>query len=298
MFVQQKHGVSLLKTNLSQADFESVKGVYPIGLALFHTSFNVINTLLLIGFAPLIAKIATKMVPDRGEDDEEFRLKYINTGIFSTSELATMQAQKEILNFGNRIEKMYSFIQSILVETKSKKYYKLLSKIEKYEQITDNLEQEIADYLTKISEGEISHVSSIKVRAMLKIIDDMESVGDSIYQLSKVIDNMKQMKLEFTKDQLTSLSSMSEIIDSAFVEMNKNLENDFSSMDVELANSIEVMINNKRNELRQQHIEDLKSKKYKHKVGSIYSDMFSINEKIGDYIINVSEAIHEYQQSK
>ncbi len=298
MFVQQKHGVSLLKTDLSQADFESVKGVYPIGLAVFHTSFNVINTLLLIGFAPLIASVATKMVPDKGEDDEEFRLKYINSGIFSTSELATMQAQKEILNFGTRIEKMYSFIGSMLAETKSKKYYKLLSKVEKYEQITDNLEQEIADYLTKISEGEISHVSSIKIRAMLKIVDDMESVGDSIFQLSKVIDNMKQMKLAFTKDQLKSLTEMSEIINSAFTVMNKNLEEDFSSMEIEYANSIEVMVNNKRNELRQQHIEDLKAKKYKHKIGSVYSDMFSINEKIGDYIINVSEAIYEYQQSK
>lgn len=298
LFMKQRHGVSLLSTNLSQADFESVKGLYPIGLAVFHTSFNVLNTLILIGFAPLIAKVATRMVPEKGEDDEEFRLKYINTGMFSTSELATMQAKKEILNFGIRIQKMYSFINSMLTEDKTKKYYKLLSKIEKYEQITDNLEQEIAEFLTKISEGEMSHESSLKIRAMLKIIDDMESVGDSIYQLSLVIDNLKKAKLKFTDNQLASLYSLSEIIDSSFVEMNSNLENDFANMDIKKAEAIEISINTKRNELRQQHVEDLKEKKYKHKVGSIYSDMFSINEKIGDYVINVSEAIYEYQESK
>jgi len=297
-FVHQRHGVSLLQTNLSTTDFESIKGIYPIGLAVFHTSFNVINTLVLIGFAPLIAKVATKMVRDTGDDDEEFRLKYINVGLLSTSELAIIQAQKEISNFGSRIEKMYSFIPKLIEEEKPKKYYKLLTKIEKYEQITDNLELEIASYLTRVSEGELSHSSSIKIRVMLKIIDDMESVGDSVYQLSKVIDNLKEAKMGFTDAQITSLNELSEIVVSAFAEMNRNLEKEFSEMEIEPAKFIEDQINIKRNELRQQHVEDLKAKKYKHKAGSYYSDVFSISEKIGDYIINVSEAIKEYQESK
>ncbi|MFK5854781.1 MAG: Na/Pi cotransporter family protein [Bacteroidota bacterium] len=296
MFVQQRHGISILKTNLTHSDFESVKGIYPIGLAIFHTSFNIINTLLLIGFVPLIAKLATKMVPDKGDDDEEFRLKYINTGLFSTSELAIMQAQKEISNFGNRIEKMFSFIKNIMEAEKNKKYTKLLSKVDKYEQITDNLELEIASYLTRVSENEMSHDGSKKVRAMLKIIDDMESVGDGIYQLSKVIDNLKQEKLKFTQHQLDSLDEMSVLINKAFVEMNLNLDQDYRDTNIEKATSIEKMINDKRTSLRQQHVEDLKNKKYKHKVGSYYSDLVSINEKIGDYIINVSEAIKEYQE--
>jgi len=297
MFISEKHGISLLQTKLSHTDFESVKSVYPVGLAIFHTSFNIINTLLLIGFAPLIAKASIKMVPDRGEDDEEFRLKYINTGMFSTSELGIMQAQKEITNFGNRIQKMYSFIELLIEQDKPKKYYKLSAKIAKYEQITDNLELEIANFLTKISEGELSHESSSKIRALLKIIDDMESVGDSIYQLSKVIDTLRESKSTFTKEQLTSLKELSKIVDKAFVEMNKNLESNFKLTDIKKAKNIELKINNKRDELRQQHVEDLKTKKYKHKVGSTYSDMFSINEKIGDYIINVSEAIYEYQET-
>jgi len=298
MFISEKHGVSLLQTKLSHADFEGIKGVYPIGLAIFHTSFNVINTLLLIGFAPLIAKISTKMVPDKGEDDEEFRLQYINAGMFSTSELALMQAQKEILTFGSRIQKMYSFIDILLENEKPKKYYKFLAKIEKYEQITDNLEVEIAGFLTKVSEGELSHEGSAKIRAFLKIIDDMESVGDSIFQLSKVVDNLKQAKSNFTKNQLLAIKDFSKLIEKAFEEMNKNLEIDFKSVDIEKAKSLEQKINKKRDEMRQQHVEDLKSKKYKHKLGSFYSDMFSMNEKIGDYIINVSEAIYEFQKTR
>ncbi len=137
-FLQQRHGVSILKTNLSTSDFESVHSIYPIGLAVFHTSFNVINTLLLIGFAPLIARVATKMVPDKGEEDEEFRLKFINSGLFSTSELAIIQALKEISDFGTRLEKMFTFIQSLMVEEKAKKYYCFLSKVEMYEENSGN----------------------------------------------------------------------------------------------------------------------------------------------------------------
>jgi phosphate:Na+ symporter len=295
-FFQRNHGISILTTHLSLTDFDSVKGIYPIALSIFHSSFNIINTLVLVGFAPFIARIATKMVPSRGEDDEEFRLRYINTSLFSTSEIAIVQARKEISNFGMRLEKMYALLQSLMIEQKPKKYYKLLAKIEKYEQITDNLEMEIAAYLTKASEGEISHESSKKIRAMLKMIDDMESVGDAIYQLSKIVESSNQNKSKFTDEQLASITEMFEIVNQAFTEMNINLETGFKDVDITNAYEIEQRINDKRNILRQQHIEDLKAKKYKHKTGSLYSDMYSVNERIGDYIINVSEAIQEYQE--
>ncbi len=298
MFVQQRHGASILNTNLTPEEFESVKGLYPIGLAIFHSSFNILNTLILFGFAPLIAKIATKMVPDRGDDDEEFRLKYINSGLFSTGELAIIQAKKEISSFGDRIERMFAFTQRMMWEEKPKKVAKLLTKIEKYEQITDNIELEIAEYLTKVSEGEISRDSSIKIRAMLKIIDDMESVGDAIYQLAKVVETLKQSKSNFTDYQNKSIKEMCSLVHLAFAEMNASLEKEFDEVDVELAKTLEIEINTKRNQMREQHVEDLKEKKYKHKLGSYYRDMYSINERIGDYIINVSEAIQEYQESE
>lgn len=296
-FLQERHGASLLNTHLSTSDFDSIKALYPIGLAVFHTSFNIINTLALIGFAPFIAKVATKMVPDRGEEDEEFRLKYISSNLVSTSEIALVQARKEIAEFGERLEKMFTFIKKLEDPEHSKKYHKTLAKIQKYEQITDNMEVEIANYLTKVSEGEISHDSSKKVRIMLKIIDDMESVGDAIYQLSLVYDNYKQSKSAFTDFQVEELHNMYRLIFKAFKEMRHNLNLEYKDVDIEKAADIELQINKKRNALRKHHVEDLKEKKYKHKTGTYYSDMFSITEKIGDYIINVSEAIEEYQEN-
>lgn len=296
-FLQERHGASLLNTGLSQTDFESIKWLYPIGLAIFHTSFNIINTAALLGFAPFIAKVATKMVPDKGEDDEEFRLQFISSGLVSTSEIALVQARQEIASFAIRLEKMFGYIKKLSTEEHNKKYYKTLAKIAKNEDITDNLELEIANYLTKVSEGEISYESSKKIRVMLKMIDDMESVADAIYQLSLVFDNYKQSKSQFTDYQIGSINEMYELVDKAFVEMHRNLDQDYATADTSGATEIEKKINKKRNALRKQHVEDLKEKKYKHKTGTFYSDMFSVTEKIGDYIINVSEAIEEYQEN-
>jgi len=296
-FMQHYHSISILSTDLSKADYESIKQEYPIALSIFHTSFNIINTLLLIGFASLIAKIATKMVPDDEDDDEEFRLQYINSGLFSTSELSIMQAKNEISIFGNRIEKMFNFIPELLLEKRPKKYDKFLSRIKKYEQITDNLEIEIATYLTRISEDEMTYDSSKKIRAMLKIIDDMESVGDVVYQLSIIIDTANQRKLIFTSEQRNSLNEMFELLREAFVEMNKNLVASYQEVDPKTAFLIEKNINDKRNMMRHNHVDDLKKKKYKHNIGTYYSDVFSLTEKVGDYIINVTEAIVEYQES-
>jgi phosphate:Na+ symporter len=295
-FMEHKHGISILDRNISKEDFNEIKDLYPIGLALFHTTFNILNTVFLFGFAPFIAKVATRMVPDRGGDDEEFRLMFIDSSLFSTNEIAIVQAKKEIAVFGKRIEKMFSFVQDMMKESETKKHEKLISRIAKYEEITDSLEVEIAEYLTKISEGEISRDSSKKIRAMLKIVDDMESVGDAIYQLSKVFERLSQSKSDFTDEQKASISEMFDLVSEAFVEMNSNVEKEFHEVDITKAKEIEKRINEMRNKLRQQHFDDLKAKKYKHKVGSFYRDMYSISERLGDYIINVNEAIGEYQE--
>ena len=295
MFIERKHGVSILDTNISKQEFDDIKGLYPIGLALFHTTFNVLNTLFLFGFAPFIAKVAIKMVPDRGDDDEEFRLKFIDSSLFSTGEIAIVQAKKEIALFGERIEKMFSFVQTMMHEKESKKIDKLMLRVAKYEEITDSLEVEIAEYLTKISEGEISRDSSKKIRAMLKMVDDMESVGDAVYQLSKVVERLRQYKTDFTDNQMKDIMEMYSLVADALAEMNHSLSIDFTEVDASKSHQLELSINEKRNKLRQQHFDDLKEKKYKHKVGSYYRDMYSICERVGDYIINISEAIEEYQ---
>ncbi len=296
--VEHNHSVSILNSDITAGQFEGIKQILPIALAIFHTLFNIINTTLLIGFGKQIAKLAIKLVPTKDEEDEEVRLKFINTGLLATPELSLLQAKKEILIFGKRVEKMFNNIPSLLLEEAPKKYDKLLRKIEKHEQITDNMEVEIASYLTSLSEGELSHNASLRVRVMLKIIDDMESIGDVCYQMSKTIDIKNQKKILFTEEQNESLMTIFELVQESMKIMNENLESDIRDLNHTAAQKIEQKINNLRNELRQKNVDDLKEKKYKYKSGSYYSDVFSLCEKMGDYVINVSEAMHEYNESK
>jgi phosphate:Na+ symporter len=295
-FVSLDNGTSLLARNITGAEFENVKNIYPIGLSLFHTTFNIINTLLLIGFVKPIAKIATNIIKQKEEDEEEFRLKFINTGILSTSELSTILAQKEIANFGKRVEKMFGFIEELMNEPKPKKYSNLLERIKKYEQITDNMEDEIAAYLSKMLEGEMSSDSSKKIMGMLTIIDNLESNADVIYQISRFIDQNHQRSILIPEEQKKLLKDLWKLIHQSFEEMNKNLTLSMWTVDSRFAHDLEEQINTKRNELRLKHFEDLKAKKYKHKVGVFYTDMFSLSEKIGDYVINVTEVIDESKQ--
>ena len=294
--LEHKHGLSILNTHLSTLEFDRIHDIYPIALSLFHTAFNVINTLLLIGFAGVIAKIATLMVRDKFEDDEPFTLKYIKSGLFSTSELSIIQARKEVSVFGGRIEKMFDMLVKMFSETKGKKCFKLLEKIRKNEAMSDDLELEIAAYLTSISEGEITHASSKKIRAMLKIIDDMESIADVVYSMARTIDAARQTKNGFTSQQKESVLLMFSHLKRAFQIMNENLEQGFKEVNTEDAYLIEQEINRERDRLRHQHVEDLKERRYKLKIGALYSDMFSLSERVGDYIINVTEAIKEYQE--
>ncbi len=289
-------GISLLSTNLSATDFEQVKQDYPVALAVYHTSFNILNTILLFGFAPFIAKVATRMVHGDMEDEEEFRLKYISTALVSTSEISIMQAKKEVANLGSKVQKMFGFITELLILKSHKKYLALLRRIEKYEEITDNMEAEIAVFLTQISEGDISHESSKDIHAMLTIIDDLESAADVIFQISKVMDNNLQRKVKLTVSQTDSILKLILLVNSSIQEMNRNLDRPYQSVSPEKALDLEQKINVMRDDLRQKHADDLKEKKYKHKVGAFYSDMYSMTEKVADYIINVTEAVAETNQ--
>ncbi len=293
--VEQYLNVSILDTDINSSEFSNVKQILPVALSIFHTAFNLINSSILIWFSDLIAKIATKMVPSSDDEDEEFRLKYINTGLLSTSELSILQARKEIAVLGHRVEKMFKHIPTLLTDLKPKKYAKLLQKVAKHEQITDNMEEEIAAYITRISEGELSHEGSFRIRAMLKIIDDLESIGDVCYQISKTIDNKNQHKIKFSKEQVDHLNLLFAQVKESLTVMNQHLEDESDSIDLEKANQLENKINQTRNQLHQNHLEDLKEKKYKYKVGCYYSDLVSLSEKIGDYTINITEALIEYK---
>ena len=267
----------------------------PIALSIFHSTFNILNTLFLVGFAPTIVKIVEKLVPQKEEEDEEFRLKYIDSALLSTSEIAITQAKNEISVFGNRVNTMFEYIPKLLVEKKSKNYTKLFKKIEHYEQITDNMEVEIANFLTRISEGEISSRGSRRIRAMLKIVDDLESVGDMCLQMALNIDKRNNQKAAYTQNIQNNIDKMFELVQYALDTMCKNLDNQYDNVQIEEAQKAEEAINSYRSELREKHIREVNSRDYSYLAGVSYSGLFALSEKIGDHLINITEAIVEFK---
>lgn len=264
----------------------------PIALSLFHTLFNVMNTFIMVWFVLLIEKIVIKMVPDK-ESDEEFRLKYINTGMVSTSELGILQARKEIFVYGERVTRMFGFVKDLFFTEKDKKFEKLVKKIEKYEEICDRMEIEIADYLAKVSESELSQAGSLKIRGMFEMIDNIESIGDACHNIEKALVRKKETKIIFPKEISENVIKMFGLIDKALEEMLNNLNKDYSEIDITKAYKTETEINNYRNLLREDHIKNIKEKKYKYKAGVLYNELFSTCEKLGDYAINVSESMRD-----
>ena len=261
-----------------------------IALALFHTVFNIINTLLLIGLVDFIAKTVTKLTHSKGEDDS-FSLEYIGTGSIKTPELSLLEAKKEIAKFGKITAKISRFVQQLLIEHNSKKQSQLLDKVEKYEEITDRVELEVANYLSKVSEGTLTEVTSIQVRGMLSIVNDLERIGDIYYQMSKTIERKIEEKVWFTPNQRDKLMKMMGLIDEAFVIMTDNLSLSTSEIDIGIARQKENEINEYRDYLRKKHLESVEKGNYQIRNGMIFTDLFSSCEKIGDHIMNVSEAL-------
>jgi phosphate:Na+ symporter len=271
----------------------------PVALSIFHTSFNVINTLLLIGLSPGIARLVTIMVPQKEDEEEEFKLKYIDFGLLSTSELSILQAKKEIILFGQRVTRMFSFVKSMNKEDKKKGFYKKKEKIEKFEMISDNIEVEIATYLTRIMEhGDLGRTSSERVRAMYNVIDNLESIADCCYNLMRTLTRRYETKTDFTTYQNENIKVMFSLVEEAFEVMNLNLELDYRSVKLDEAIIAEEKINEFRNRLKEEHLSQIEKKKYSYNSGTIYNDLFCELEKLGDYLINISESIHDILHKK
>lgn len=267
-------------------------GSIPVALSIFHSSFNIINTLLLVGLSPGIARLVTLMVPQRDEEEEEFKLKYIDFGLLSTSELSILQAKKEIILYAQRVTKMFSIVKGLYREDKQKGFYKKQEKIEKYEKISDSIEVEIATYLTRIMEhGDLGRISSERVRAMYNVIDNIESIADCSYNLMRTITRKRESKTIFTSYQEENIRNMYDLVEEALKVMNQNLELDYRSVKLDRAIAAEEKINEFRNRLKAEHLVQIEKKKYPYVAGTIYSDLFCELEKLGDYIINISESI-------
>ena len=260
-------------------------------LAAFHSAFNVSNTLLLIWFVPQIERFVCKVIkPKRQTDEEDFRLHFITSGIMKTPELSVLEAQKEIRSFAERIQRMFGMVRDLLHEKDHTKFTKAFSRIEKYEGISDNMEIEIAKYLDEVSNAHLSDETKGKIRAMLREISEIESIGDSCYNIARTLNRRIKTNEEFTDSQYEHMTQIMQLTDDALTQMNTMLSGRKDLLDANRSFNIENEINNYRTQLKTQNISDVNEHKYTYAIGTMYMDIIQECEKLGDYVVNVVEA--------
>ena len=261
-----------------------------IVLAMFHTMFNVCNTFLLIWFIPQMEKVVCKMIkPSRRDEDEDFRLRFISSGIMQTPELSVLEARKEITSFAERIQRMFSMVRDLLETNNDADFAKLFARIEKYETISDNMEIEIAKYLDNVSNAHLSDETKGKIRAMLREISEIESIGDSCYNIARTINRKIKGKENFTDEQYQHLHQMFSLTNDSLTQMNVIVSGRKDNLDVNRSFNIENEINNYRTQLKSQNINDVNDHKYTYAIGTMYMDIISECEKLADYVVNVVE---------
>ena len=261
-------------------------------LAAFHTTFNVCNTAVLIWFIPQMEKLVCTIIkPNAMKDEDDFRLRYIgDNALMATPELSVLEARKEIQSFAERIQRMFSMVRELLGVKNENDFVKLFTRIEKYEGISDNMEIEIANYLDKVSDSHLSDETKAKIRAMLREISEIESIGDSCYNIARTLNRKLRGKEDFTEQQYDHLHQMFELTDDSLTQMNVMLSGRRYNLDVNRSFNIENEINNYRTQLKSQNINDVNNHLYTYAIGTMYMDIVSECEKLADYVINVVEA--------
>ncbi len=286
--------VDYIGNNVFHVDIDnmSVDKRLTFTLAAFHTGFNVINASILIWFIPQIERFVCWVIKTKKVDEEEdFRLHFITAGFMKTPELSVLEAQKEIRQFAVRIQRMFGMVRELLTEKDEKNFVKLYSRIEKYEGISDNMELEIAKYLDEVSDAHLSDDTKAKIRAMLREISEIESIGDACFNMARTISRKYQGKQDhFNEKQYEHIHQMMELTDDALTQMNSLMSGRKDSYDANRSFNIENEINNYRNQLKVQNINDINNHEYSYAVGTIYMDIINECEKLGDYVVNVVEA--------
>ena len=272
-------------------------------LAAFHTTFNISNTFIMIWFVNVIEKTVCGIIRTK-QEDEEYRLSYITGGMLSTSELSILQAQKEITLFAERTKeitlfaertsKMFNMVKELLYEKDEDVFLKTYSRVEKYENISDRMEIEIANYLTQVAEGRLSSEGKEEIRVLLRAVSEIESIADSCNNLARTIKRRNEFKSVFTNEQNAHIDQMFKLVSRALDRMNVIMhKSELNSKDINESYNIENEINNYRNQLKAHNIEDINNKLYQYQDGVYYMDMVSESEKLGDYVINVVQALIE-----
>ena len=269
----------------------------PMAITLFHTFFNVGNTILLAFFIPQIIKIVNHMVKEKNTstDDEPFRLKYIQSALLSTAELNLQSAKLEIEEFSKRVLRMYTFLPALRTAKSQDDFDHTFERIAHYEQITDNMDMEITRYLTQLGSSGVSQHTSQRISSMLRISDNLESIGDDIYHIALIRQSKRADAAHFSDALNANLDQMSALVQRALDIMDANLH-DYVHADIDTAHSVEQEINHLRDRLRNEHLEALKSNRYDYNVGNAYSNLYAIYEKLADHVINISEALEEKKE--
>ena len=295
------YDVTMAKDAVSAEVFLANTAKLTFVLAAFHTCFNVANTFILIWFIPQIERFVCWVIkPKKVDEEDEFRLHFITSGIMKTPELSVLEAQKEIQSFSERMQRMFNMVRELLIlsssatnkkDSKAGDFNKLFTRIEKYEGISDNMELEIAKYLDSVSDAHLSDDTKAKIRAMLREISELESIGDACYNMARTISRKYNGKEDhFIEKQYDHIHQMMELTDQALAQMNRLMLGRKESFDVNRSFNIEHEINNYRNQLKTQIITDVNNHEYTYAVGTIYMDLINECEKLGDYVVNVVEA--------
>ena len=266
-------------------------------LSAFHTCFNICNVFILIWFVKLIEKVVCRLIPLK-ESEEDYRLQFISSGMLSTAELSLLQARKEINHFAERMQRMFRMIEELLNTEKDEAFNKLFSRIEKYENISDNMEIEIAEYLSQVSEGRLSADGKMQIQDMLREVTEIESIGDSCYNMARTISHKRSEQKKFNQQQADHVHQMIELADRALSQMIAMVKDMSETVDINKSFNIENEINNYRKQLKSQNIIDINNKAYDYQTGVYYMDIISECEKLGDYVVNVVEAHRDVKDKR
>ena len=263
----------------------------PVVLAMFHTCFNVTNTALLIGFIPQIERIVCWLLPEKMQPGhEELQLQYIEGNVIQTPEIAVLQAQKETAHFAKRIQQMFALVRQLLDEKDTAAFSHLFGKIENQEDLTDRMEIEIARFLEKVSENHLSDETKTKVHQMLREVGELESIGDSCYNLARTMNRQRESGKEYTENQHQQLTAMMALCDDALTQMNSIMSGHRYEHDIRETYRIENEINQMRQRLKNENIRAIDAHEYDYAIGTIYTDLINECEKLGDYVVNVVQA--------